>query len=122
MTLSNTFGQQLADKVANTMGSWNFVAIQSTVLIIWISCNASGILVWDAPPFILLNLILSFQAAYTAPMIMMSQNSDSRRDRLQANKDYQINIKAEHENKKILTRINQLEEKIDKLLELDRKL
>ena len=116
MSSDNTFGQRVADKVADTMGSWYFVAIQSTILIIWIICNISGLLVWDAPPFILLNLILSFQAAYTAPMIMMSQNSDTRRDRLQAKKDYEINIKAEDENQKILTKINQLEEKIDRLL------
>ncbi len=116
MSSSKTIGERLADKVAMTMGSWNFVLIQSLILLIWIGCNASGILAWDKPPFILLNLILSFQAAYTAPMIMMSQNSDTKRDRLQAKKDYEINIKAEHENQKILTRINQLEEKIDRLL------
>ena len=70
-----TFGQRIADTVADTMGSWPFIITQTTILAIWITLNATAwINHWDPYPFILLNLTLSFQAAYAAPFIMMSQN------------------------------------------------
>jgi uncharacterized membrane protein len=69
------FGQRIADKVAATMGSWSFIIVQSVILTVWIILNViAWISHWDPYPFILLNLALSFQAAYAAPFIMISQN------------------------------------------------
>ncbi len=106
-----TRGQRLADKVAATIGSWRFIIFQSTAIALWITGNAlTGPGAWDPYPFILLNLLLSFQAAYTAPAIMMSQNRQSELDRKHAQNDYEINVKAELE-------IELLHEKIDLLKE-----
>jgi uncharacterized membrane protein len=106
-----TIGQKVADKVASTMGSWRFIIIQSAILFFWIIANVTAfILHWDPYPFILLNLALSFQAAYAAPFIMMSQNRQQDIDRKEAENDYKINIKAELE-------IELLHEKIDELRE-----
>ncbi len=104
-----TVGQMVADKVAATMGSWPFIIIQSAILFIWIVLNVTAFIQkWDPYPFILLNLALSFQAAYAAPFIMMSQNRQQDIDRKEAETDHQINIKAELE-------IELLHEKIDAL-------
>ena len=93
------------------MGSWAFITLQSALIVAWISWNLiGGHLAWDAYPFILLNLVLSFQAAYTAPVIMMSQNRQAAIDRLDANRDYEVNVKAELE-------IEVLHEKIDLMRE-----
>jgi uncharacterized membrane protein len=106
-----TAGQRIADAVAATMGSWRFIIIQSTVLFLWIALNITAyIRHWDPYPFILLNLALSFQAAYAAPFIMMSQNRQQDIDRQKAEADFQINIKAELE-------IELLHEKLDELRE-----
>ena len=106
-----TRGQRLADGVAATIGSWRFIVIQSTAIALWITGNVLvGANSWDPYPFILLNLLLSFQAAYTAPAIMMSQNRQSELDRRHAQSDYEINVKAELE-------IELLHEKIDILKE-----
>jgi uncharacterized membrane protein len=102
-----TRGQRLADLVAATIGSWRFILLQSSAIALWITGNVlSGSSAWDPYPFILLNLLLSFQAAYTAPAIMMSQNRQSELDRRHAQNDYEINVKAELE-------IELLHEKID---------
>lgn len=104
-------GARLADMVAAAVGSWRFIVIQSVLLLCWITGNALvGRSAWDPFPFILLNLLLSFQAAYTAPIIMMSQNRLSDVDREHALADYQVNIRAEAE-------IALLHEKIDLLRE-----
>src|SRR5580700_5413470 len=104
-------GQQIADRVAATMGSWTFIIIQTTILLFWIVLNVTAYVQrWDPYPFILLNLALSFQAAYAAPFIMMSQNRQQDIDRKEAENDYQINIKAELE-------IELLHQKIDALRE-----
>ena len=109
--LALTLGQRIADLVASNMGSWRFIIIQSAILIVWIILNITAYVErWDPYPFILLNLALSFQAAYAAPFIMMSQNRQQDVDRLAAEHDYQVNIKAELE-------IELLHEKIDKLRE-----
>jgi uncharacterized membrane protein len=106
-----TAGQRIADAVAATMGSWRFIIIQTTILVIWIALNITAYVQrWDPYPFILLNLALSFQAAYAAPFIMMSQNRQQDVDRVQASADYQINIKAELE-------IELLHQKLDALRE-----
>jgi uncharacterized membrane protein len=105
----STRGQRLADVVARTVGSWRFISIQSAAIALWMGANAwVGKGAWDPYPFILLNLLLSFQAAYTAPAIMMSQNRQSEQDRKHAENDYEINVKAEME-------IELLHEKIDLL-------
>lgn len=84
-------GQKAAENVAQVVGSWKFILIQSTVIILWITLNVvGGIAHWDAYPFILMNLVLSLQAAYTAPMIMMAQNRLSQKDRIIARTDYEI--------------------------------
>lgn len=106
-----TIGQRIADTVASTMGSWRFIIIQSALLTAWIVLNITAwINHWDPYPFILLNLALSFQAAYAAPFIMMSQNRQQDVDRKQAENDYKINVKAELE-------IESLHQKIDALRE-----
>ncbi len=102
-----TMGQKVADKVADVMGSWPFIIIQSILLIIWVAINVylaamvihnpNFLKAWDPYPFILLNLALSLQAAYTGPIVMMSQNRQAYKDRLSAQHDYEINLKAEKE-------------------------
>ena len=93
---SLTLGQRIADGVASTMGSWRFIIIQSAVLLVWIAINvAAATMQWDPYPFILLNLALSFQAAYAAPIIMMSQNRQESRDRMRAELDLETDLKAE---------------------------
>jgi uncharacterized membrane protein len=106
-----TLGQRIADTVAATMGSWRFIIIQSTVLLLWITLNVTAwIEHWDPYPFILLNLALSFQAAYAAPFIMMSQNRQSAKDRLAAEIDHQVNSKAEIGVGLLLRRLDELEQ------------
>src|SRR5260370_24107829 len=95
-----TSGQRVADGLAMVMGSWTFIIVQSVILMFWIALNvAAYINHWDPYPFILLNLALSFQAAYAAPIIMMSQHRQAAKDRLMAEQDYFVNIKAEEEVK-----------------------
>ncbi len=107
-----TFGQRVADGVAATMGSWPFIIGQSIVLALWIALNVTAFVErWDPYPFILLNLALSFQAAYAAPFIMMSQNRQQEIDRKQAENDYKINIKAELEIELLHQKIDELREK-----------
>jgi uncharacterized membrane protein len=107
-----TLGQKVADGVAATMGSWNFIIIQSAILLTWIVLNLVAVVQhWDPYPFILLNLALSFQAAYAAPFIMMSQNRQSDIDRQKAENDYKINIKAELEIELLHQKIDELREK-----------
>ena len=89
-----TSGQIASDWVARIVGSWSFILIQSFILAIWVALNISAVLRhWDPYPFILLNLILSLQAAYTAPIIMMSQNRQAAKDRVEAHIDYLVNQK-----------------------------
>jgi uncharacterized membrane protein len=109
-----TFGQKLADKVASFGGSWIFISIFMGVMVIWILLN-SFILIkvngsFDPYPYILLNLVLSMLAALQAPVILMSQNRQAYKDRLSAEHDYEVNLKAELE-------IMGLHEKLDSLRE-----
>jgi uncharacterized membrane protein len=107
-----TVGQRIADDVAAMMGSWKFIIIQSIILLIWIILNITAFVEqWDPYPFILLNLALSFQAAYAAPFIMMSQNRQQDIDRKAAEHDYQINVKAELEIELLHQKIDELREK-----------
>jgi uncharacterized membrane protein len=107
-----TLGQKIADKVASFGGSWTFILIFITVLVAWVVLN-SVILIrggkpFDPFPYILLNLFLSMIAAIQAPVIMMSQNRHAQKDRLDANHDYEVNLKSELE-------ILSLHEKVDEL-------
>jgi uncharacterized membrane protein len=105
------FGERLADAVASNVGSWTFITVQSVLLTLWIVANSiAWFLSWDPYPFILLNLVLSFQAAFTAPIIMMSQNRQSTIDRRNAQHDYDVNTKAELE-------IELLHQKVDLMRE-----
>jgi uncharacterized membrane protein len=97
-----TTGDKIADAVTATIGSWRFIIIQSVILASWITVNGIAAhyhlkWAWDPYPFILLNLALSFQAAYSAPFVMMSQNRQSAKDRLTAENDYQTDLKGEQE-------------------------
>jgi len=119
-TESLTMGDRLADSVANGMGSWRFIIIQSVFVLIWMGLNVIGLIAhWDPYPFILLNLIFSTQAAYAAPIIMMSQNRQSQRDRIQAQEDFQCNIEAKKEIEALQLQIKNLEvKKLDKIIQL----
>lgn len=115
---SLNFAQRLADKVANGMGSWSFIITQSIIVGIWMILNIIGYMEhWDPYPFILLNLLFSTQAAYAAPIIMMSQNRQNERDRLQAMEDYQTNVEAKKEIEELQKRLNDIEvQKLDKII------
>jgi uncharacterized membrane protein len=106
-----TFGERLSDRIASFGGSWRFIITFGVVIVLWIAINVVllAIRAFDPYPFILLNLILSCLAALQAPVIMMSQNRVEARDRLRAENDYKVNLKAELE-------IRHLHEKIDHLL------
>ncbi|MGH7023450.1 MAG: DUF1003 domain-containing protein [Caulobacteraceae bacterium] len=107
-----TPGQRIADAVAAGMGSWRFIIIQSALLLVWIALNVTAyIRHWDPYPFILLNLALSFQAAYAAPFIMMAQNRQQEIDRKEAESDYKVNIKAELEIELLHQKIDDLRQK-----------
>ena len=115
-----SFGNHLADTVAKGMGSWRFIIIQTVLVIMWMGLNIVGFMAhWDVYPFILLNLLFSTQAAYAAPIIMMSQNRQSDRDRVQAQADYQTNVDAKQEIEALAILLKSIEvEKLDKILEL----
>lgn len=106
-----TYGEKMADGLAAFGGSWTFIIIFASILVIWIVLNSFLLLKkpFDPYPFILLNLVLSCLAAVQAPVIMMSQNRQEDKDRLRSQHDYQVNLKAELE-------IRHLHEKIDHLL------
>ncbi|QCI80142.1 DUF1003 domain-containing protein [Hankyongella ginsenosidimutans] len=125
-------GERAADIVAATVGSWRFVLIQSALLLGWLAYNSLGGRPFDPFPFILLNLMLSFQAAYTAPIIMMSQNRAGELDRRRSIADFEINQKAEEEIELLHAKIDALKEqelaslaaavdRLSRLLEQERK-
>jgi len=106
-----TSGQRLADRIAEFGGSWPFIGIFGVVLVAWMTINSVSLLKepFDPYPYILLNLVLSCLAAIQAPVIMMSQNRQEERDRLQAQHDYQVNLKAELE-------VRHLNQKLDHMM------
>ena len=112
-----TTGERVADNLAASVGSWPFIVTQTILLGTWIAANAFLISDWlggkpfDPYPFILLNLVLSFQAAYTGPVVMMSQNRQAAKDRDEAEHDYEVNREA-------LDRLRHLEEGQAKIHEL----
>ncbi|MCB1164338.1 MAG: DUF1003 domain-containing protein [Candidatus Krumholzibacteriia bacterium] len=112
---SLTLGQRLADRIAAFGGSWTFILFFLGVLLVWIVANSLLLLrhgrAFDPYPYILLNLVLSMLAALQAPVIMMSQNRQAAKDRLDAAHDYEVNLKAELE-------IMALHQKLDALTAL----
>ena len=114
-----TFGQRIADAVATGMGSWTFIIIQTLFVIGWMTLNIIEVVShrWDPYPFILLNLLFSTQAAYAAPIIMMSQNRSAERDRFQANADFKTNVDAKKDIEDVQTQLARIEnEKLDKII------
>ena len=109
-----TFGQRIADRVAGFGGSWTFIIIFLTVLVIYTAANIIlGRSAWDPYPFILLNLFLSMLAAIQAPVIMMSQNRQDTKDRLRSELDFDVNRRAESEIQGLATKVNLLGDKIN---------
>ena len=116
-----TFGQRIADAVASGMGSWTFIIIQTLFVIIWMTANIIEVAThrWDPYPFILLNLLFSTQAAYAAPIIMMSQNRSAERDRFQANADFKTNVESKQDIEAVQIQLARIEnEKLDKIVAL----
>jgi uncharacterized membrane protein len=118
-----TFGDRLADSVAEFGGSWRFIILFGSVMVLWITLNAIALArqPFDPYPFILLNLVLSCLAAIQAPVIMMSQNRQQAKDRLKAEHDYQVNLKAELEIRHLNAKLDQLlTHQWQRLLEIQR--
>ena len=121
-----TMGQRVSDRVANVLGSWPFIISQSIILVIWIAINVYLVTMemvhpgylkaWDPYPFILLNLVLSLQAAYAGPVVMMSQNRLSEKDRLSAQLDFEVNLKAEKEIEVIMQHLTHQDEMIANII------
>ncbi len=110
-----TFGQKLADKLANFVGSWGFIVFMVVLLIAWIIMNVLVLIKrWDPYPFILLNLILSCFAAIQEPLILMSQNRAVQRDRLKAERDYLVNRKSEKGIEEILSELRSMKKGLGK--------
>ncbi len=112
--LKRPLADRLADFIALTIGSWRFVILQTSILVLYTLLNVIGwVKHWDPYPFILLNLLLNIQAAYTGPIIMMSQNRQSKLDERRNRLDLQINLLAEQENTEMLRLLRKLCEKAD---------
>jgi uncharacterized membrane protein len=116
-----SIGQRIADGLAKGMGSWAFIIIQTIIVLAWATLNIIGFINhWDPYPFILLNLLFSTEAAYSAPIIMMSQNRQNERDRFQATEDFKTNVEAKEEIEELQKAIYRIEN--DKLTEILKKL
>jgi uncharacterized membrane protein len=113
-----TTGQKIADGLAKGMGSWAFIIIQTILVITWATLNIVAFAYhWDPYPFILLNLLFSTQAAYAAPIIIMSQKRQNERDRFQAIEDYRTNVEAKEEIEEMQKAIWRIEtEKLKEIL------
>ncbi len=121
-----TLGQRAADVVAAFGGSWTFVGLFAAAMILWVGLNAFILVnrgrTFDPYPYILLNLFLSMLAAIQAPVILMSQNRHSERDRFHAEHDYEVNLKAELDIMLLHEKMDLLREKQwEELLEIQRK-
>ena len=119
---AETLGERVADVVASFGGSWTFIIAFAVVLIVYSSINVElGHKAWDPYPFILLNLFLSMLAAIQAPIIMMSQNRQDKKDRLRSELDFDVNRRAHAEIQGLAHRINLLHDKIEDVGEILRK-
>tara|TARA_Y100000310_G_C20284855_1_gene624372 strand:- start:168 stop:605 length:438 start_codon:yes stop_codon:yes gene_type:complete len=111
--ITRTFGQKAADNMTRWAGSWTFILGFIAILILWIALNTTWLLfdkIWDPKPFILLNLALSCLAALQAPIILMSQNRASEKDRQRTEYDYAVNRKAEREIQLVKKQLNRIED------------
>jgi uncharacterized membrane protein len=110
-----TFGERIADKVAAFGGSWTFILLFGAIMFVWVVLNTSALLRnhFDPYPYILLNLVLSMLAAMQAPIIMMSQNRQSSKDRIQSDMDYQVNLKAELEVAHLHHKLDRMHERLE---------
>lgn len=115
-----TFGDRIADKLADVAGSWKFIISFSAILFIWILSNSIRTILhpFDPYPYILLNLVLSCVAALQAPIIMMSQNRQETKDRIRAEHDYEVNLKAEILIEDIIYSLDRVEENQDKVINM----
>ncbi|BBH21899.1 hypothetical protein Back11_32440 [Paenibacillus baekrokdamisoli] len=114
----NTWPDLLADKIASFGGSWHFIIIFFCILAFWVIWNCiPGLPRFDAPPFILLNLVLSFLAGFQAPIILMSQNRQAARDKHESMIDFAINYQAEQENVEMQQQLNRIETMLQELLQ-----
>jgi uncharacterized membrane protein len=114
-----TVGQRVADSVAAGMGSWSFIIAQTVFVVGWMTLNVVEVAThrWDPYPFILLNLLFSTQAAYAAPIIMMSQNRAAERDRYQADADFRTNLEAKQDIEDLQRQLARIEnDKLDRIL------
>ena len=112
---SRSFGDRIADQVASFGGSWTFILIAMAVLMLWICLNTVILTraeAFDPYPYVFLNLILSMLAALQAPIIMMSQNRQAEKDRLAAEQDYDVNLRAEVEVVEIRTMLERIEKSL----------
>lgn len=108
-----TYSERAADKLARFVGSWPFLIGQTTVLVIWLVINSKfPSIAWDPPGFLLLNLLLSFQASYTGPVVMMSQNRQAEIDRKEAQEDFMTNLRSESGVLTILKRMDDQDREI----------
>ncbi len=105
-----TLGERVADSTARVLGSWSFIIGQTILVVLWVILNVvAWARHWDPYPFILLNLMFSVQAAYAAPVLMMSQNRQAQRDRFQAQADFDTNVQAEREIEDMQEQLNRIE-------------
>lgn len=123
---SLTFSQKISDSIASYAGSWPFVIGFILVLVAWVSLNSFVLYptgkAFDPYPYILLNLFLSMLAAIQAPIILMSQNRQASKDRIEASHDYEVNLKAELEVEALHMKIDQLrDEQMKRMIELEEK-
>lgn len=109
-------GIELADKVANFVGSWKFIIWQTVILIVWMVVNVKHVVEFDPYPFILMNLLLSSQAAYATPMILMSSNRQAEKDRKQLQRD----IDLDHDTNIVINEVAKALKKLNEDLDLDR--
>ena len=110
------FGEKLADSIAEFVGSWKFIIWQTVILIIWMYLNLEHVVSFDPYPFILMNLLLSSQAAYATPMILMSSNRQALKDREQLSKD----LRVDEDTNRIIKSMHEVILKLEQDLKLDR--
>lgn len=112
-----TLGQRMADKITCAIGNWTFLIIETIVLMGWLALNIIGwVKHWDPYPFVFLNLLVGLQAAYAAPVILMSQNRTEERDQRKSEMDLATDRKAEREIEQIQAKLERIERKINDIL------
>lgn len=108
-------GQRIADWIASVIGSWSFILLQTLLIGIWVGVNIYGFIQqWDPYPFVFLNLMLGVLASYYSPIIMMSQNRQTERDRTQAEEDFKTTLEVKKEIESIQTTLARLENRLTK--------